>query len=598
MIKSAAFKSLLMSFMMLALGYLYLYPGMNPIFNGEISSVMSDDTDPAALTYQYDQILKVWKENPVYFLYGAIYSDSLDPNQGFAYWMAWCERTLLVILSYILPIEQISTGLVFCLLLLNALSMFALSRYLGWTRSVSFGLGIAWAFNAFTRARAKVHMSMSGLYHIPLIFLGLFLITRGKSWRSLVLAALCFLASVTTVHYFIVTTAFLSLFFVLFLVMQPEFKTQWRRIVIRLSVAVIPAFSFLIFNFLNPIPSGTKMTDQAAVPETGEMPDGQAHPFLYTYAAQPIDYLTGDLSLEFKPTDLNPARQLVNEYVQTNITTGNLHERTNGIRWSVLLIGIFTIGLVLFKKSSRLLLESKEILFFFIFGLFCFWLSLHPDVPFAGWGPSGWLYSLVSQIRVTNRAGVFTHFSMLMITGYFLASRQSFRIKNWLLVPAVFPALMVLDYPPLVQNMPMAKIAPAFSQLKKPGEICGTGMYFPFISAWTDVAFYHFLQRLRGTDCAALNGTSSPAQIRWMTERFPPNTEFLRSLGGAPAVADALLRMAHCVPLHWIVFDPAVPEGFRRLACEKLGWTIYPDLTCVDPKPHRPFEKWPDRCIN
>jgi hypothetical protein len=598
MMKNVLIQRLLMVLTVLVLGYLYLYPGMNPIFNGDINSVMSDDTDPAALTYQYDQILKVWKENPSHFFYGAIYSDSLDPNQGFAYWMAWCERSLLVLLSYLLPLEQISTGLVFCLMLLNALSMFALSRYLGWRKSVSFGLGIAWAFCAFTRARAKVHMSMAGTYHIPLVFLGLYLVTRGKSWRSLVLAALCFLASVTTVHYFIVTTAFLTPFLILFLVLQPEFKSEWKRILPRLLGAAVPAIAFLLFNFLNPIPSGTKMGSQAAIPETGKMPDGRAHPFLYTYAAHPIDYLAGDLSLEFKPTDLNPLRGMINEHIQTTITEGNFHERTNGVRWSILVLSFFALGLLIFKKKTREQMEAREIWFFAIFGFFCFWLSLNPDTPFEGWGPSGWLYSMVSQIRVTNRAGVFAHFSLLMMTGFFLASRTHYKWKDWLLKPLVFPALMILDYPPLVQNMPMAKIAPVYSHLKESNQICGTGMYFPYISAWTDVAFYHFLQRLRGTDCASLNATSSPAQIQWMSNRFPPSAQFVNSLEQSPHVQNALQRMAECVPLHWIVFDPSVPESFRASTCSKLGWTMYPDLTCVDPKPHRAFEKWPDKCIN
>lgn len=591
-------KRIAMVVMTLLLGYLYLYPALNPIFQGRVDTVMSDNTDPAALPYQYEEILDVWKENPSRFFYGAIYSESFDPEMGFAYWMAWSERWFVVLLSYFLPLEQISTGVVFSLMMLNVLCMYGLCRYLGWSRSVSYGLGIAWAFCAFTRARAKVHMSMAGIYHVPLIFLGLFLVVRGKSWRSAALAAGCFLLSVMTVHYFIVTSAFLSLFFLGFLFLQKEFWLNWKKSVIRLLVAVAPAVLFLGHNFINTIPSDVKMSADKSVPETGKMPDGRPHPFLYTYAAKPIDYLTGDLSLEFKPNDLNPIRYLVNQHVQENLREGNLHERTNGIRWVILFLGLGTLIFTVFKKSFRAQIDSRNIFFFGVFGFFAFWLSLSPDSPFDGWGPSGWLYSLVSQIRVTNRAGVFAHFSLLMIVGFFFASLYKSKWKSWLLKPALFPALMVLDYPPLVQHMPMAPIAPAYSNLTAGSAVCGTGMYFPYISTWTDVAFYHFLQKLRGTDCDFLNGAMDPAQIRWLSERFPPSIEFIRALDRLPAVRENLVKMAACVPLHWLVFDQSVPASFQAQACNDLGWILNPNMTCVDPKPHRTFEKWPDRCLN
>lgn len=560
---------------------------------------MSDDSDPAGLPYVYQQIIDVWKSKPSHMFYGAVYSDTWEPEKGTAIWTPWSERWIAALGSYFVPVEQISTLLVVILALFNFLTFFILCRYLGWNQWISIGLALCWAFNAFTRARAKVHMSMTGIYHVPLIFLGLLLIARGRSWKSVAGAALCFLIACTTTHYFIVTSAFLSLFFLVYLCLQPEFMRSWKEKAARLLVSAVPLLLFLGFNFLYPIPEGTRMSLQDSVPKTGDRIQGQMHPFLYYYSAEPVDYLTGDIALQVERSDLNPFRGALNKHVVENMSKGNFHERTNGLRWSLILLAFVGIGFALFKRSQMEKFERRQIFFFCGFGVFAFLLSMPPDFPMEGLGPSGWLYSLVNQIRVTNRAGIWVHFSLLMITGYLFASAAASKAKwrNWLLLPGVFPALMILDYPPMVQQMPMAPIRPVFTELTPVGTECGTGLYFPFISPNTDVPYYAFMQRLRGTNCRSLNAIADPAQNQWMTQLFPPTMELIQILNTEPRVAQALEKIIRCVPLSWIVFDPVVDAGWRQGVCDRLGWKLNPDLTCVDPAEHRPYAQRPDRCL-
>src|SRR5262249_8595216 len=161
----------------------------------------SDGTDPASLPYAYDMLLQTWEKNPSRFLYGAVYSEQGDPERGSAYWLPWNERWTLVLTSYFLNLEQIPTAFSALLLLLNALIMYALARFVSWPRTVASGIAMAWAFCAYTRARAKVHMALVGYYHLPAIFLSLLLVARGRSKRSLTLAAAGFLLSGTVAHF-------------------------------------------------------------------------------------------------------------------------------------------------------------------------------------------------------------------------------------------------------------------------------------------------------------------------------------------------------------------------------------------------------------
>jgi hypothetical protein len=583
---------------LIGLAYAYLYPGVDAAIERRTDMVMSDDTDPATLPYQYGNLLNVWREHPSRFFLGTVYYDGHDPEFGMAYWVSWSERWAVLFWSNFLPVEQLSTAFVFTLMILNALCMYALARYQQWNRSVASGLAIAWAFCAYTRARAKVHGAMVGTYHLPLLFLALLLVARGKGRRSLFGAAACFLFAMTTAHYYIVTSLFLAPLFLAFLILQPEFRQSPKRTSLRLAAAILPAILFLGFNFFKTIPSDTRMSFAQSFPQGGEIAENVTHPYLYYYAAQPIDYLGGDISLNGKPDDPSPLKQAINEKILDSIRAnpgGNAHERTNGIRWSLLLL---TAAALVFLALGRLRddrITRNGICFFTFFGLFTFWLSLNPDMPLTGIGPSLWLQSVFHQVRVPSRAGINVHFATLMIAGFFLASE--IRWRKLIYFPGVFPLLMVAGYPPLTQDMPMAPIRPAFSELQRDHGACGAGLYFPFVSFYQASSLeYILLQRLRGSDCAILNALMAKPRVAFLTRKFPPSVAYLNQLPQDQTTVATLERYARCVPLTWIIFDPAVSTQWRDDVCRRLGWKMNPDLSCISPTKGAPLQRYPDEC--
>ncbi|NJM09559.1 MAG: hypothetical protein HC883_01265 [Bdellovibrionaceae bacterium] len=131
-----------------------------------------------------------------------------------------------------------------------------------------------------------------------------------------------------------------------------------------------------------------------------------------------------------------------------------------------------------------------------IFGLFSFWLSLSPDWPWQGSGPAYWLHTLVSQIRVPSRAGIYVHFAALLLAGLFV----HFRRLKWLALPGLLPLLMIVDLPPFWQPMPISPVRPPLQALM--GKECGAGLYFPYVAGDAGMLQdYYFLQEMRGSKC-------------------------------------------------------------------------------------------------
>ena len=157
----------------IALTYVYLNPGGRAMLDGRTDIALGDGTDSAPMPYYYDLLLQTWKNHPSRLFYGSVYFESIDPEHGTPMWHPWNERWLVILSSKFIPLEQLTTAYLFWLFVLNGFFMFLLGRYLGWPWPISLGIGIAWAFNCFTRARAKVHLALAGIYHLPLIFLRL-----------------------------------------------------------------------------------------------------------------------------------------------------------------------------------------------------------------------------------------------------------------------------------------------------------------------------------------------------------------------------------------------------------------------------------------
>lgn len=608
-------RRLVLFLVIVGLTFLYLHPGGEALLSGRTDTVMSDDTDPSTLPYFYDGLVETWKSHKSWFFYGSVYNEGRTPDGAWVFWAPWFERFVVPIMSSFFPVEQLTTAFIFCLFLLNFFSMYALCRFMNWPRFLSLGLGLSWAFCAFTRGRAKVHGALTGTYHIPLIFLGLLVLARGKTWRSILLTAALFLFAVTTAHYYIVTSAFLSPFFVAFYFLQSEVRADLKRAILRLLLALLPTVAFLGFNYLKPVPAESKLSSQAVTPKGGETKDGSVHPFLYTFAARPIDYLAGDIAIGAK--DLNPLKESLNLHILTNLENSNPHERANGIRWLILIVAGFALTLFFQRRFAIEGTERWMMWFFLTFGLFTFWLSLSPDSPFPNTGPSLWLYKVMNQVRVSSRAGIWVHFSLLFIVGLFLSemfrrqhpikqkgktkapvTEQPPKLIRWLLVPVVFPTLVLLELPPLFQDMPMAPVRPRIQALQKgPGE-CGAGMYFPYVGpTWQLREHYHFIQRMRGSSCILLNNSLTNERAEWFLRRFALHPQVMEAIQNNDVrLINSLEIAARCIPMTWIFFDERVPQSWRETACRRLGWNLTPDGTCAASNMATPMAKMPEQC--
>ncbi len=577
-------------------GYFYLFPGSLALLEGRTDVVMSDGTDSMSQSFGYDMLKDLWQNNPSRFFYGAIYYDGADPEKGTALWYPLSDRWLGLLASYVFPVEQVSTAYVYALIVLNGLCMFLLCSYLGWARAVGFALSFAWAVNCYVRARAKVHTAMVGIYHLPLIFLGVLLVVRGRSWRSLLAAMVALLLAGTTAHYYLVTCVFMSPLFVIFALVQPGVRARWKKVLLRFTLAVLPLIGLLAANFYFVVPPYAKITSEES--KSYGVGEADVSIFQMVYAARPIDYLGGDIALQNAQSEINPLRALVNRHILANLGDGgNPHERTNGIRWTILILSLAAFGFLISGRIQERVTRNN-LIFFLFFGFFGFWLSLAPDVPAVGFSPSYWLYHLFPKIRVPARAGIMVHFGLLMVTGFFLAEPSLRRWKKVLVFPGVLFLLLLADYPPL-EEMPMAKVAPAYSALHRSHGPCGVGMIFPFVSAsltWK-LGMYYTVQRMRGSDCPSLNAWGDSAKIVRLEAIFPPTSEFIKTLSSSSLTADTVERLVRCTPLNWLVFLDGTPVDWAGALCQRLGWSFSSDLVCVAPVRNKKLERQPDQCL-
>ncbi len=170
------------------------------------------------------------------------------------------------------------------------------------------GIGHRLGFQSVHKSARKSSRCHGGDLSHPVDLWGLHLVTRQRDRRSLILASLLFLGASTTAHYFLVTTLFLSPFFVVYALINPEFRAQARTIGLRFSLAILPAVVFLGLNFAFPVPPDAKIERADSLPRGGETVDQKLHPYLFIFAARPIDYLAGDLGLVDGPLISIPAR--------------------------------------------------------------------------------------------------------------------------------------------------------------------------------------------------------------------------------------------------------------------------------------------------
>jgi hypothetical protein len=565
---------------------LYTYPGFNLLWERSTTLVMSDGTDPASYPQAIAFLTRLFKNSPLEFLYGAIHMPVVNAPEGSAVWMPLNERLLVTLLSAIMPLEQVSTGLVLTCMVLDGMIMFLLARALAIPGPVSWGMGAAWAFSAYTRARAKVHFGLVGIHHLPLLFLALLWALKPDRKRRWVTMVMLLVVAGSPHYYLVMLLPFVPVTLLFLQWMKPPELTFWRAVG-RTALLATPAFLWVAWSLLMPLPLHTR-TGADPFPTTGKTIDGSAHPFLYSYAARPLDYFTGDVGIGIR--DPNPLKQSMNTYLASERFFGsNPHERAQGVRW--LLWGLGFAALVFLLPSQKAFWQAADrrlVGFFAILGIGSMWLSFSPD-----WGASLWLHRLVSQFRVPNRAGIGVAFSLIMMSGLWLKAVMTKR-QSWApYLGWVFVLGVLLEYPPGLQPMPVARVLPVYAALQ--GEdSCGLGMHYPYISANLGVfVYYYYLQRLRGSRCASVNGHApGPFDTKAMLQLAPDNV-----ISEGAAAHARLKRFVDCVPLTWVVFGYPLPLQQGREICQSWGWKWGADGVCVAGDLKMAAQKTPLQCI-
>lgn len=615
---------------LLALTFCYTYPGSLYMLQGREDITLSDDTDPSTIPFGYQGLINTFRKNPSYFFYGAVLLEKQGLEGPEAVWFPWVERWGVILLSPFLPVEQINAGIIFVIIFFSGFLMYTLARYLQWKPTIALALAVAWAFNPYTRARAKVHGMLAGTFHVPAIFLGLFLVARGKSWKSVTLGAALFLISAMTAHYYVVVSAFWAPMFLVFFYTQKSVREDWKKATVRLVTSLAPAALFLAFNLMVTSPSDISLA-KSAIPQSGKTTSGELHPFLSYFSARPIDFVSGDIAAG--PKDLNPIRGAINRYVLGNLDKSNPHERSNGIRWIVLFLAISCVYYLIAKPNLFTGEQKRFIWFFTAFGILTMWSSMSPNIPIEGMGLSALVNKFVSQIRVPSRAGIFLNFSCIMLAGLLIqaasgdqpqknksrkgkkkkekasginseesklnreAAKSLPKFFRWTTIPWLLLLIVVLELPPFLQNPAVSKVRPAYTAMAE-NPNCGAGMHFPFTSpSFAMAPHYHFIQRMRKSQCLILNQSFDPENADSMLKRFAFHPQLFKVLKEKPELlANSLVSFAKCLPMTWIVFDEQIPDSFIQNVCHKLNWKIHPERSCTSEDLTKPMAKQPKEC--
>ena len=570
------------------------------LLQNKIDTVMSDGTDIVGSPYLVSSIINLFKTMPSQLFFGSVNIPQVSAPDGYSLWWPAMERILIIFSSFFIVPEQISSAIVILSMVFNGIATYALGKILEINKFISFGMGFSWAFNAYVRARAKVHSDMVGIYHLPLIFLGLYLVFKRDDKKSLIIAAFCIFIAALVPFYYVVTLAFLSPLLLYFSYLLVDNKPSFFKSIKRLPLALLPAFVWLTFSVTHPTPSIYK-NNNSSFPKTGEVPQGYSyHPYLDIFSSHPIDFFTGDVGIG--TLDINPFRQYLNEYVYEHGEGSNPHERTNGIRWSLWILS--TAAFISFMFKNKFIWnenDKKLVKYFLLFGMFCFVLSMSPFKSLFELSPSYWLSKFVSQIRVPNRAGVGVHFSTILISGIFLkniiANIKSTKKIKW--INFLFPIILLLDFPPLYLMMPMAPILPKYEELYNAGSECSYGMQFPYSSTQIASAdLNYFMQRMRGTSCLIVNATKASASDQYLASSLGLTSSFITELeSGDFRKLSKLKYFVKCVPLSWIVIHEAVSLKTKEKICSQLGWTLKAQGICRAENLNQPIQSIPDNCI-
>lgn len=565
------------------LTYLYLYPGSQLMITKSQSMTMSDGTDPLTLPFQYSIFANYFETNPRLLLYGAIPTHQFNAPEGMALWTPIQERIFGILGYYLFGAEQAGTFVAFCMLLASALSVVVLMRLLNFNYNISMATAIAVSFTAFSRARAVVHLGFLSLYSLPLIFIAIHLLKKPTSKKNVALSSFCLLLAGITCHYYLFIFAFAAPVFFIYLLWGESKKINQ---VLKLVIASVPVVVLMGFSILKATPSDYPL-GHSAVPESGKTNSGETHSFVERFRAYPVDFLTGELKIS--PSDINPVKQKINQYVLESLTPktmqdlyyiSNTHERTNGIRW-VILIPFLILPFFIFRKKITPSPEEKGLL------ICLYTLAIVGFLLACNLGLAEILHSIINQFRVTNRAGILVSFSSCIASAYlfkyfFQKKFNTGRLGKILNFPLFLSALMIIELPPLYNDITTAPVLPIANL---PARNCGNGFYFPYVNGYfNSVETYGVYQTLRGTDCALVNDSQESIRESALFQKFGLNNNVIASINeNSISLKSDLSVFLKCTNLDWIKFNPQMPEAWIVDTCKISGWTIQSGNVCINP---------------
>ena len=269
--------------------------------------------------------------------------------------------------------------------------------------------------------------------------------------------------------------------------------------------------------------------------------------------------------------------------INSDFDGSNSHERALGIRWLLWLLA-FMAFLNFLPSSKDFWIDGDKVTayFFFWFGVISLWLSLPPDWPVQGWGASLWLHRLIPQIRVPNRAGIGVGFSVIVLSGLYLKNYFfKTNLKSQLAISILYVLFVVIELPPLLQPMPIARIYPPLDQLTQSRK-CGWGIQYPYVSSQEkSIEYYYLLQKMRGSQCGIINSSVPTNEDSAMIKIFSEKMIKHNFESGFDTEIKKLKIFVHCVPLSWVVLDGALSQKQKKDVCLELGWNWDKNNSCV-----------------
>lgn len=572
----------LVTLLLTAVGFFYLRPASTELLRGNATVMVGDRADSVTEPWQYRLVLDVFHWRPQDLLFGAVYSDQMNAPEGAAHFIPWIQRIFVLLFAPFMKPDLMPTAMVWGLMVLSGLCLYAYGRVLGWPPAVAFALAMAWAFCPFTRARGVVHIAFVGTYWVPLLFMAVHVLARPHRLSirgATVAAATMILCAVFAAHYYVVIAAIMApAFLAYYFLLLPRGASRLGAAG-RLAAAVAPAALFVLWSLLMPVPSYGARALQNVVATRSE-----TEQMLRVGGAHPTDYLAGDV--KFGDRDLVPLRSKLTRATRAEIPD-NRHERTNGIRWTVLASCIALAIALGVKRFRRRLSRDERILggFAIALGFAAFLLALSPQgirVYETDLGPVQLVAKVLPRFRVPNRTGIVVHFAALLGAGVLvtrlLRRRLEARGSTWALTGVALAGLMVLDYPPLY-DVDVAPVVARRTDLEAAagGGACGAGITVPYVTwGFHDEDYYETYSGLRGTSCKILH-----------TSNLTREDLSLRLALGKAAYSDddrrRAERLARCGGASWVLFRLDAPEELRRSFCAEMGWTFLSPDACRAP---------------